>query len=184
MKTVTATLVGISPYSQSKHYQTTKLDKERPDDYEARTWRDRCHVENGECYVPPMALKNCLSEAAKFLSMQIPGKGKSTFTKHFEAGLLCMDIMPLGVRIEDVKGEWYFVPADGRRGSGKRVQKCFPVFQKWIVQAKITVIDMVITKDVFKEHLDLAGQLIGMGRFRPRNNGFYGRFKVENFKWE
>ena len=26
-----------------------------------------------------------------------------------------------------------------------------------------------------------GGQFIGMGRFRPRNNGYYGRFNVENF---
>jgi len=184
MKTVTATLIGISPYSQSKHYETEKLDKERPDDYEKRTWRDRCHVdEDGYCYIPPMALKNCLSEAAKFLSIQIPGKGKSTFTKNFEAGLMVVESMPLGVKLDTVKGEWYFVPADGRRGSGKRVKKCFPVFNPWKVKCTVTVVDETITKPIFLQHFEAAGQLIGMGRFRPRNNGFYGRFKVADFVW-
>jgi hypothetical protein len=31
---------------------------------------------------------------------------------------------------------------------------------------------------VFEHHLHEAGKFIGIGRFRPRNNGFYGRFDV------
>ena len=92
MKVVSVHLESISAYSQSKYYETPHLERENPKDYEARTWRDRLHVdEKGEVYIPPMAFKNVLSEIAKFLGMQIPGKGKSTYTKHFEAGLLVMD---------------------------------------------------------------------------------------------
>ena len=89
MKTAIATLKSVSPYSQSKHYNTEKLAKELHKDYEARTWRDRLHTTlDGEVFIPPMSFKNCLSEAARFLSVQIPGKGKSIYTKHFEAGVL------------------------------------------------------------------------------------------------
>jgi len=184
MKTAIATLKSVSPYSQSKHYNTEKLAKELHKDYEARTWRDRLHTTlDGEVFIPPMSFKNCLSEAARFLSVQIPGKGKSTYTKHFEAGVLVTDALHLGVKASDVKGEWLFVPSDGKRGGGSRVDKCFPVIHEWGGDVTFHILDETITEDVFLQHLQQAGAFIGVGRFRPRNNGFYGRFKVEAVKW-
>lgn len=184
MRTVVTSLESVSPYSQSKFYQTPKLQKEIAKDYEERTWRDRLHTnEDGNVFIPPMAFKNCISEAAKFLSVQIPGKGKSTYTKHFEAGILVMDSLVLPVKKKDVDGEWLFVPADGKRGSGKRVLKCFPVLQSWKGDVKWFVLDETITAEVFEQHLREAGNFIGIGRFRPRNNGFYGRFAVRKCVW-
>lgn len=184
MKTAIATLRSVSPYSQSRHYTTEKLEKESARDYEARTWRDRLHAtESGEVFIPPMSFKNCLSEAAKFLGIQIPGKGKSTYTKHFEAGVLVTDALKLGIKVDDVKGEWLFVPSDGVRGSGKRVDKCFPVIHEWSGKVEFHILDETITKDVFINHLKQSGAFIGIGRFRPRNNGFYGRFAVDDLEW-
>lgn len=184
MKTAIAHITSVSPYSQSRHYTTEKLPKELAKDYEARTWRDRLHTtEEGKVFIPPMSFKNCLSEAAKFLSIQIPGKGKSTYTKHFEAGVLVTDGLELDTHKDDVKGEWLFVPSDGVRGSGKRVEKCFPVIHQWSGKVTFHVLDETITEEVFHNVLSQAGAFIGMGRFRPRNNGFYGRFKVERLEW-
>jgi len=184
MKTAIVKLRSVSPYSQSKHYTTEKLPKELAKDYEARTWRDRLHVnKDGNVFIPPMSFKNCLSEAAKFLGIQIPGKGKSTYTKHFEAGVLVTDALDLGIKAKDVEGEWLFVPSDGIRGGGKRVDKCFPVIHEWSGEVTFYVLDETITEEVFLQHLEQAGAFIGVGRFRPRNNGFYGRFKVESVKW-
>lgn len=184
MKTAIATLRSISPYSQSRHYDVPKLNKELPKDYEARTWRERLHTNGeGNVYIPPMSFKNCLSEAAKYLGIQIPGKGKSTYTKHFEAGVLVMEPLVLPLKRDDVAGEWLFVPSDGIRGSGKRVDKCFPTIQEWGGEVTFFVLDETITEDVFLNHLTQAGQFIGIGRFRPRNNGFYGRFAVESVSW-
>lgn len=185
MKTAIATIKGVSPYSQSKHYNTEKLPKELAKDYEMRTWRDRLHAtDDGTVFIPPMSFKNCLSEAAKFLSLQIPGKGKATYTKHFEAGVLVTDALHLNIKKDDVPGEWLFVPADGIRGSGKRVEKCFPVIHQWSGDVTFHILDETITRDVFEHVLTQAGAFIGIGRFRPRNNGFYGRFKLESLNWQ
>lgn len=185
MKTVVATLKSVSPYSQSKHHDTPKLERELPKDYEKRTWRERLHVnDDGKVFIPPMAFKNALSEAAKFMGIQIPGKGKATYTKHFEAGVLVVDGLVLPVKKDDVPGEWLFLPSDGIRGSGKRVDKCYPVIKEWSGDVTFYVLDELITKEPFAEHLTAAGNFIGIGRFRPRNNGFYGRFTVEKVKWQ
>jgi hypothetical protein len=183
MKSYRATLKSKSPYSQSRHYEVPKLEKEGAGDYDKRTWRSRMHVdEHGEVYIPPMAIKNCLSEAAKFLGIQIPGKGKSTYTKHFEAGVMVVDKIAIGFKAADVQGEALFVPASGKRGDGKRVVRIFPFIQEWTGETVIHVMDETITADVLLQHLKEAGNLIGIGRFRPRNNGYYGRFTVASFE--
>lgn len=185
MHTATARLKSVSPYSQSRHHDTEKLAKELPKDFEARTWRERLHYDaDGRVFIPPMCFKNCLSEAAKFLSRQIPGKGKATYTKHFEAGVLVPEPLILPLKKDDVKGEWLFLPADGKRGSGKRVDKCYPIIPEWSGNVQFLILDDMITEDVFTDHLKEAGRFIGIGRFRPRNNGFYGRFMVEGVEWK
>lgn len=185
MHTVVAQLVSISPYSQSRAHFTAKHNQELAKDYEARTWRGRMHTtEDGHVFIPPMAFKNSLSEAAKFLSMQIPGKNKSTYTKHFEAGVLVFDPLVLPILAKDVHGEWLFVPSDGKRGGGSRVERCFPLIRAWEGQVTYHILDDTITQDVFARHLTVSGGLIGIGRFRPRNNGFYGRFEVKGLHWE
>lgn len=188
MKTATAHLKSVSPYSQSRHINSDefpKLDKEGPRDYEKRAWRERCHVnDEGNVFIPPMAFKNCVAEAAKYLSIQIPGKGKATYTKHIEAGVLVVDPLPLPIRKDTIDGEWLFLPSDGVRGSGKRVDKCYPVIRKWEGAVQFLIFDDTVTREVFEHILREAGKFIGIGRFRPRNNGYYGRFDVESVDWK
>jgi hypothetical protein len=179
MRQIIATLRSVSPYSQSRFHNEPKKEKEANDDYEKRTWPSRMHVnESGKVFIPPMAFKNCLSECAKYISMQIPGKGKATYTKHFEAGVMVTDPLILDLSPDDVKGEWLHVPSDGMRGGKKRVMKCFPHISQWSGDVSFYIFDETITESVFKYHLEQAGKFIGIGRFRPRNNGYYGRFDV------
>jgi hypothetical protein len=192
MRTVTVRLEGTSPYSQSRFHNTAKTgrasgSKTEPDlDYRERTWREHLHYDKKtlEVFIPPMALKNCLSEVAKYISMSVPGRGKATFTKNVEAGILVVDPTPIGIKRDDVECEDLFLPSDGKRGSGKRVWKKYPLIREWKGTAKFLVLDDVITNGVFETHLREAGNFIGIGRFRPRQNGFYGRFKCLSFDWE
>ena len=185
MRVAIASIEGVSTYSQNKCHDKPKKNKEIDKDYEERTWKGRAHInEDGYMFIPPMAFKNCLSEAAKYLSIQVPGKGKTTYTKHFEAGILVVDPLVLSVKEEDIEAEWVYVPSDGQRGGKKRVWKCFPVVHEWGGEVIFHILDDIITPDVFEKHLDEAGKIIGIGRFRPRNNGLYGRFKVNEVIWE
>lgn len=184
MKTATFTVVGVTPYGQSKFYDVEKLNKELSADYEKRTWRNRMHVDqNGMVYIPPMALKNALAGVAKWLGEQIQGQGKKTYTKRFEAGIVVTEPIALGIRAEDVPATQLFVPSDGIKGSGKRVMKYFPTITTWSGQAEVLILDEIISEDVFRRHLEEAGKFIGLGFFRPERGGFWGRFKVEQFKW-
>lgn len=184
MRECVAVIESASQYSQSKPIDTPRGERETHKDHEERIWRERIHADaEGNVFIPPMAFKNALSEAAKFLSLQIPGKGKATYTKHFEAGVLAMEAVPLGIKRDEVPGEWLFVPSEGVRGGGKRVWKCFPLINQWKGTVRFMILDDTITDAVFEKHLKEAGNFIGIGRFRPRNNGYYGRFRVVSTKW-
>jgi len=190
MKIITVEIKGASPYSQSGAIQSTKETGEGAEAFEARTWRERMHVgADGLVFLPPMAIKNCLSEVAKYLGESVPNKGKATYTKHFEAGIMVAAEWRLtsggkSIRAQDVKGETLFVPANGQRGSGKRVWRTFPVFPVWEAAGEIYLLDPVLIEkpEKVREYLEHAGKFIGIGRFRPRNNGYYGRFEVIKFE--
>jgi hypothetical protein len=184
MKQAIATLKSVSPYSQSKYISTPLLEKESPHDHEVRCWRERMHVnEDGFIFIPPMAFKNSLSEAAKYLSIKIKGKNQATFTKHFEAGIMVVEPLVLSMKAEDVEGEPLFVPSKGQRGGKTRVEKIFPLIPKWDGVVSYYILDDTVTEDIFKYVLEQSGKFIGLGRFRPRNNGYYGRFDVTELEF-
>lgn len=185
MRIAIAELESISPYGQNKFVDVPKQNKELADDYEKRTWRERSHYDakTRECYIPATCFKACIRDAAKFLSAQIPGKGKSTWTKHFKAGIMVVDNLPLRVKVEDIKGHWQLVPSGGGGNpNGPKVQKCFPCFQSWSGTIQFYIIDDLITEEAFEYHLGQAGSLIGIGVYRPQNGGIWGRFKVKSCK--
>jgi hypothetical protein len=184
-------LIGKSPISFGQAIRSKKKVGEKDDAFEERTWRERLHVDKDDfVFIPPTALKNCLTDVAQYLSESVPGKGSSKYTKHFKAGILVAKPMPLldgrGQRVKGatVAEERLFVPSDGRRGGGKRVWRIFPTIPEWRTHAEVMVLDPILIGEPHKieEYLGHAGQFIGMLRFRPINNGFYGRFDVENFK--
>ena len=187
MKTARCHLQSISPYGQGRQYdkeEVPALSKESHADYEKRTWRNRMHVAaDGEVFIPAPAFKNCIADCAKYLSISIPGKGKATYTKHFEAGVLVTEGMLLGIRAEDVQPTGLYLPSDGRRGGTTRVKKYMPTIPEWEGEVTFHILDDTVTEDVFKHVLSESGQFIGLGVFRPRNNGYWGRFKVVSVKW-
>ena len=79
--------------------------------------------------------------------------------------------------------------ADGRRGSGKRVWKYYPTMDAWGGEVEVIVLDETVLQTsrttgatILEDVCRGAGQFIGLGRFRTRNNGFYGRFDIIEFK--
>lgn len=55
--------------------------------------------------------------------------------------------------------------------------------EAWRGTITCMVYDDVITQDVFRKVVESAGMLVGIGRFRPQNRGFYGRFRLDSMTW-
>ena len=185
MREIVAHLTSASVMEQGAPIRSIRKTGENGDVHEERTWRERLHV-NGDGYVfiPAMAIKIMLAECARFLSETVPGKGKATYTKHFEAGVMVLDDIVLNVKADDVQANRVFVPSDGKKGGGSRVWKNFPCIPAWEADVSILLVDPVLIAkpEKVKEYLEHAGKFIGLGVFRPRNGGTHGRFAVSNFK--
>lgn len=185
MRIATITLIGISGYSGSRETEGfPRGDKESHEAYDKRIWRERIwHDAAGNCYIHPSALKFALVSTCQFLSFQIPGKGKATFTKHFNAGVLVMDPIMLGITQDKLRSELVYCHVTGKRGEGKRVWRTYPMVDQWETEAKLYITDDVLTEKVVERVLEQAGQFNGLGRFRPQNGGFLGRFKIGKIVW-
>lgn len=177
-------LKSLSPYSQSRPYEleVDKLPDETAADYERRTWREKCHYNTatGEIFIPASQFSSSLKEAAKYISddLKIEGAGKARYTKNFEAGVIVMSDLPIGIKKDEVAGKPYLVSPQGKRGPGPRVMKMFPEIYSWEGYVEYILLDDKIPKDVFELVLRTSGNLIGIGRYRPRNWGSFGRFSL------
>ena len=137
-RVATATLKSFSPYSQSRYHEARKVPaKEPPADYDKRTWMYHLHTENDgldengdpyqgkEVYISSGAIKNCLTDGAKFLS--IKSKGNATYTKNFDAGLVITQQpgFSTGIKVSDViksGPEAVFCFANGKSGARVIIQ--------------------------------------------------------------
>lgn len=180
-------LASLTPYSQGKHIDPEAhpaKPKESKDDYEKRTWRARMHVtSDGFVQIPSTCFANVVKSAARRLQIQVPGKGKTQFTKYFEAGIDVAGNLELPVQADTVPCDRLFVPSDATPGGGKRVFRHFPRIDVWGGSVTYYILDDMITESVFTQVIKSAGVLVGIGRFRPENRGYYGRFRVESLEW-
>jgi hypothetical protein len=178
-----------SPYSQSAQHDTPKLDRETHEDHDARTWRDKCTVNAaGQVCIPAMALKQAIDTSAYKLGVKVPGRRGAMFKSFFASGFICDGDVPIqngkAITKKDADMVKIQAHANGKRGSGSRVPRRFPQFPKWSGVAEFTIIDPIITPDIFELHLKAAGMVVGLGRFRPENGGTNGRFRFTKIEWE
>ena len=186
MLTLEFQIEGISPYSQSKY------TGERPSDtgaqaWEEQTWRERMHRDkDGHLYLPVMSIKYAMVEAARASGDKIKGRGHATWTKKVEHGVLpdpywYVYVNGKQLHYEDVEGERLLLHANGNRNSGTRVERimpCIPAGWSATVVLQIIAPELIENPERVLRYLTLAGQFIGIGRWRPENGGVYGRFSV------
>jgi hypothetical protein len=178
-----------SPYSQSAMHGTEMLDRETHDDYDVRTWREKCTINiSGQVCIPSMGLKQCIDTAAYKLGVKVPNRRGATYKNFFASGFFCNADVPIanGKALNKADAAMVIIPAnaDGRRGSGTRVKRRFPEFAKWAGEAEFTITDDIITREIFEDHVKAAGMIVGIGRFRPENGGKNGRFRATKFEWQ
>jgi hypothetical protein len=191
MKICRAYIEGLpgSPYSQSAMHEAEMHDRESHDDYDARTWREKCTTTaDGQVAIPAMGLKQCVDLAAQKLGEKVPGRRGATYKSFFTSGVICNADVPIAngkpLTPEDAQMVAIWANSDGVRGSGKRVKRRFPSFDVWHGAAEFTIVDDIITTDVFERTLKSGGLVVGIGRYRPGNGGTNGRYRVTKFEWQ
>jgi hypothetical protein len=178
-----------SPYSQSGKHDTPFLDRESHEDHDLRTWRNKCTTnKEGQVCIPAMGLKQALDSAAYKLGEKVPGRRGAMFKSFFASGFFCDHDVPISngapIKASEAEGITIWAHTSGKRGTGSRVRRKFPIFQKWQGIAEFTILDDVITPEVFERHVKGAGMIVGIGRFRPEVGGTNGRFRATKFEWK
>jgi hypothetical protein len=180
----------ITPYSQSHRHEEPKLKGESAEDYDKRTWRSHLNLadrggQKDLVVIPAHGVQKALVAAAKYSKRQIPGQGKATWTQKFKSGILLLEDPSLGVTADAAQMIAIQADANGKPGSGSsRVTRRFPIFNEWTSTFEVYILDPIITEEVFREMVELAGMFVGLGRFRPElSGGSGGRFRIGNLGW-
>ena len=186
MRTATIKIKGLTPYSQSRALQSEKRKEETYDSFDRRVCGEHMHVDakTGLVFIPAVAILQGMAAAASYLSKggDIKKKGTATWSQNFLCGLSVSRGATIGIKPTDVKFERVYCNADGKRGSGKRVWRTFPVYEEWAAELTIELLDDTIPEDVFRQVLVAFGLFVGIGRYRPQNGGYLGRFTVKEIK--
>ncbi len=184
MRVATIEIKGLTPYSPSRAFQSGKKDKESPEDFDKRCWREHAHVnEAGEVVIPAVTIGKAIIDTAAFLGKggELQKKGSAKWTENFIRGLAVASSAPIGHKATSmVEPESVYCHADGNPKSGKRVWRRFPIFHTWECTWTVHILDDSIPDEVFKRVVNSVGTFNGVGRSSPRVGGFNGRFTIED----
>lgn len=176
---------GLAPLSQSKQHDAEFLDGESNDEFDKRTWREKCNADaDGIVFVPAMAFKQAIDTAAKRLAIADPDNKRANLTKYFVSDVICEDNLSIGVHKDAMTSIRISANVDGVRGSGKRVPRTLPQIQEWKGKTSFLIMEEKIKPEIFQKVLAAAGRSIGVGQFRPEKGGLNGRFEISNIKFE
>jgi len=182
MRIATIQIKGITPYSQSKAIQSEKKKDESHDDFDKRVWREHLHTDaDGNVVLPAVAIGLGIANTAAYLSKggELKKKGNATWSENFRCGLAVAKSPSIGITADEIEAERVYCNADGKRGSGKRVWRTFPMAYDWEATVIVHILDDTIPVDVFERVIEQWGIVNGIGRYRPQNGGYLGRFVVE-----
>lgn len=131
---------------------------------------------DGKPVLPGVNLFRAIIDAGVFIKS---GKSKLTTMKS--------SLVPAGAQIAEIElpitpGAW---EVDSRSvvipSTGGRIMAHRPRFDDWKVTFSLQVDDSMFSDSLMRELVDMAGQRIGVGDFRPSRKGPFGRFRVERW---
>lgn len=184
MKSYKVKIKGSSPYmqhrmddqslekwEQSRHMIIENLGLNDPDQKKAEF---HCYRnDDGSCFIPSTQIKAALIEAGKLVKGKVGSATKSM--KNIVAGMFL--VTPEQILMPD------YDCIDKRSAVNRNVKaRIITVRPKWNAgwEAEFTLkvkID-TITEDMIKNIIQYAGEYIGIGSFRPTNNGEFGCYDV------
>ena len=180
MRTATVKIKGMSSYSQSQALKSEKGKSESYHDFEDRVWVERMHLDSDDNVIIPIdCITQGMSTSASYLGKtgELAKKGQSTWAENIRCGIVLTKSPCIGKK-SDAKEEWVYCHANGKRGPGTRVWRKFPMFYDWSTTMVITILDDSIPNEVFEKVIRAFGLFNGIGRHRPQNGGYHGRFDV------
>jgi hypothetical protein len=132
--------------------------------------------EEGKFYLPCEHIRAALINGGTFLKSKVGVRTKSM--KSIVAAMFMVN--PEEIFLPD------FDAIDKRSAVNKnvkaRVMVVRPKWTKWTAEFKLCTGEDTFTDKQIMELLNTTGSYVGIGSFRPLNNGYFGRFQVKELE--
>ena len=187
MKSYKIKIKGLTPYLQHRMDDKSleewekcrKQIIERPEVSQQDAHRAEYHCyrnDAGRCYIPADQLRGALINAGTFMKSKVGARSKSMKT----IVAACFIVVPEEIELPD------YDAIDKRSAVNKnikaRVMVLRPKWTEWEAELTLNCYESSITKETVKQLFDYAGSYVGIGSFRPTNNGLFGRFEVTDIQ--
>ncbi len=185
MKKYKVKISGITPYMQHR-MDDQKLEEweknrkqiiERNNISKEDQVRAEFHSYNDKdgFYIPSEHIKGSLIGGGTMVKSKVGNSRKSM--KNIVAGMFFIEEEKLRLSKEYVIDKRSAV----NRNIKARIIVIRPKWENWKAEFTLLIDNDTITKETIKEIITNAGNFIGIGSFRPTNNGSFGRFKLDKF---
>jgi len=178
---------GITPYMQHR-MDDIKLEEweknrkhiiERSDINKSDSVRAEYHCyrnSDGHCYIPAEQLRIAMIAGGTYLKSKVGARTKSM--KGIVAAML--QINPEEILLPD------YDTIDKRsavnRNVKARVMVIRPKWTVWEAQFDMIFDNETLTTETVTELINVTGNYVGIGSYRPTNNGYFGRFKLTDIQ--
>lgn len=183
MKEYNVKIKGLTPYMQHR-MDDAKLEEwekrrgmihERQDVSHTDAVRAEYHCyrnTDGKCFIPADQLRGSFINAGTYVKAKVGGRSKSM--KVIVAAMFT--VSPEQILLPD------YDAIDKRSGVNKNVKARIitirPKWTTWEADFKLIIGEKSITTETIKSIIEHAGNYVGIGSFRPTNNGMFGRFEL------
>lgn len=183
MKKYKVIIEGVTPYMQHR-MDDVKLDQweklrgpihERPEVSREDSVRAEYHCYrsiDGPCFIPPDHLRGAFIAAGTFVKAKVGGRSKSM--KSIVAAMFMVSPDEIHLPEYDAIDKRSAV----NRNIKGRVIVVRPKWIQWSAEFILSVDEDSISIDAIKQIIEYAGKYVGIGSFRPVNNGLFGRFEL------
>lgn len=183
MKKYLVKIVGTTPYMQHRMDDVSLAEWEkkrgqiieRPEVSQADAVRAEYHCyrnKNGVCYIPSDQIRGALITAGTYTKGKVGAQTKSMKSIVAAQFMIAQDEIPLPD----------YDAIDKRSAVNKnvkaRVITIRPKWTNWEATFKLDVRNDTITDETVKKIISDAGSFVGIGSYRPTNNGMFGQFEV------
>lgn len=186
MKSYNVEIEGVTPYMQHRMddqkleewEKNRKLIIERDDIAKEDQIRAEFHSYNDKegFYIPSEHIVGALINAGALVKSKV-GNGKKSM-KNIVAGMFSIKEQKLRLPPNYEIDKRSAV----NRNIKARVICIRPKWNEWKCNFTLLVDNDTITKETVEQIIIYSGQYIGIGSFRPTNNGMFGRFKLNYIK--
>lgn len=184
MKQFNITIEGLTPYMQHR-MDDQKLEDwekkrgkimERPEVSQQDATRAEYHCyrnEEGKCYIPADQIRGSLIAAGSYMKAKMGGRSKSMKV------IVAATFVPTPDQILMPDYDAIDKRSGVNRNVKARIIVIRPKWTKWEANFVLNVYEDTITESTVRELVNYAGSYVGIGSFRPTNNGMFGRFKMK-----